>query len=134
MPKVSVIVPVYNVEKYIQKCLNSLVKQTLEDIEIIIINDGSKDNSFYIIKEFEKKYENKIKYFEKENGGSADARNQGILHATGDYIAFLDPDDYVELDIYEKMYNKAIEENSDIVECNFYWNVVSCKFNSNKQN
>ena len=101
MIKVSVIVPVYNVENYIEKCLNSLVNQTLEDIEIIIVNDGSKDNSENIIKSFLSRYPQKIKYLKKENGGLSDARNYGIPYATGEYIAFLDSDDYVELDTWE---------------------------------
>ena len=121
MPKVSVVVPVYNVEKYIDKCLSSLVNQTLEDIEIIIVNDGSKDNSIEIIKEYIDKYPQKIVYLEKENGGLSDARNYGIPYAKGEYIAFLDSDDYVELDMYEKMYEIAKKENSDMVECDFYW-------------
>lgn len=121
MTKVSVIVPVYNVEDYIEKCLNSLVNQTLEDIEIIIVNDGSKDNSENIIKSFLSRYPQKIKYLKKENGGLSDARNYGIPYATGEYIAFLDSDDYVELDTYENMYNLAKKENSDMVECNFIW-------------
>lgn len=121
MPKVSVIVPVYNVEKYIDKCLESLVNQTLKDIEIIIVNDGSTDNSIKIIEEYKEKYKNKIIYLEKENGGLSDARNYGIPYAKGEYIAFLDSDDYVDKKMYEKLYNKAIENNSDIVECDFYW-------------
>ena len=121
MIKVSVIVTVYNVENYIEKCLNSLVNQTLEDIEIIIVNDGSKDNSENIIKSFLSRYPQKIKYLKKENGGLSDARNYGIPYATGEYIAFLDSDDYVELDTYENMYNLAKKENSDMVECNFIW-------------
>lgn len=121
MPKVSVIVPVYNVEKYLIKSLDSLVNQTLEDIEIIVVNDGSTDNSKKIIEVYKEKYQDKIKYLEKPNGGLSDARNFGIPHATGEYIAFLDSDDYVELDTYEKMYNKAKEENADMVECDFIW-------------
>lgn len=121
MPKLSVIVPVYNVENYIEKCLNSLVNQTLQDIEIIIVNDGSKDNSEKIIKGFIKKYPEKIAYLKKENGGLSDARNYGIKYAKGEYIAFLDSDDYVEKDTYEKMYKLAKKENSDMVECDFFW-------------
>lgn len=120
MPKVSVIVPVYNVEKYIKKCLDSLVNQTLKDIEIIIVNDGSQDGSENIIKEYEKKYSNII-YVEKENGGLSDARNYGLKYAKGEFIAFLDSDDYVDYTIYEKMYKKATDENADYVECDFYW-------------
>ena len=121
MPKVSVIVPVYNVEKYIEKCLNSLVNQTLEDIEIIVVNDGSTDGSEKIIKNFQANNPNKIIYLKKENGGLSDARNYGMLFATGEYIAFLDSDDYIELDMYKTMYEMAEKENSDMVECNFYW-------------
>lgn len=121
MPKVSVIVPVYNVENYIEKCIDSLVKQTLKDIEIIIVNDGSKDNSVNIVKKFIEIYPDKILYLEKENGGLSDARNYGITYAKGEYIAFLDSDDYVEYDMYEKMYELAKKENSDMVECDFFW-------------
>ena len=121
MPKISVIVPVYNVENYIEKCLKSLVNQTMHDIEIIIVNDGSKDNSKNIVKSFEEKYPEKIVYLEKENGGLSDARNYAMPYAKGEYIAFLDSDDYVENDMYEKMYEIAQKENSDLVECDFYW-------------
>lgn len=121
MVKVSIIMPVFNAENYIEKSLESLLNQTLEDIEIIIVNDGSKDGSKEIIKKYEEQYKDKIKYLEKENGGAADARNYAIPYATGEYIAFLDSDDYAEPYMYEKMYNKAKEENSSIVECDFYW-------------
>lgn len=121
MPKVSVVVPVYNVQEYIEKCLETLVNQTLKDIEIIIVNDGSTDNSEKIIKKYIEKYPEKIKYYVKENGGLSDARNYGLKYVTGDYIAFLDSDDYVDETLYEKMYNKAIEENCDFVECDFIW-------------
>lgn len=121
MPKISVIVPVYNVENYIEKCLETLVNQTLKDIEIILVNDGSKDRSIDIINRFIKQYPDKIVYLEKENGGLSDARNFGIPHAKGEYIAFLDSDDYVEKDMYENMYELAKKENSDMVECDFYW-------------
>lgn len=121
MPKVSVIVPVYNVESYIGKCLESLVNQTLEDIEIVVVNDGSTDNSESIIKKYVEKYNDKIKYVVKENGGLSDARNYGMKYASGEYIAFLDSDDYVDITIYEKMYKKAIDEECDFVECDFIW-------------
>ena len=120
MPSVSIIVPVYNVEKYLEKCLNSLVNQTLKDIEIIIVNDGSSDSSEIIVKEYKKKYKNII-YVTKENGGLSSARNFGMVYATGEYIAFLDSDDYTDKTLYEKMYKKAKETNSDYVECDFYW-------------
>ena len=114
--KVSVIVPVYNVEDYIEKCLDSLVNQTLSDLEIIVVNDGSPDNSEKIIKKYEKKYKN-IKYVVKENGGLSDARNFGLKYAKGEYIAFLDSDDYVTHDMYQMMYIKAKSEDFDMVVC-----------------
>lgn len=121
MPKVSVIVPFYNVEGYIEKCLETLVNQTLKDIEIILVNDGSKDRSVDIVKKFMKEYPDKIVYLEKQNGGLADARNYAIPYAKGEYIAFLDSDDYVEKDMYQLMYELAQKESSDMVECNFIW-------------
>lgn len=134
MPKVSIIVPVYNVEQYISKCLESLVKQTLSDIEIIIVNDGSQDRSKDIVLEYKEKYSNKIVYLEKQNGGLSDARNYGMKYANGDYIAFLDSDDYVELNTYEKLYNKAIETNADMVECDFYWEYPNKKIHDTSAN
>lgn len=121
MPKVSIIVPIYNVEGYIEKCLETLVNQTLKDIQIILVNDGSKDRSIEVVKKFLKEYPEKITYLEKENGGLSDARNYAIPHAKGEYIAFLDADDYVEKNMYEEMYKVAQKENSDMVECDFYW-------------
>lgn len=121
MPKVSVIVPVYNVEKYLIKCFDSLVNQTLEDIEIIAVNDGSTDKSGEILNIYRDRFPDKMKVVEKSNGGLSDARNYGIPYASGEYVAFLDSDDYVELDMYEKMYLKAVSENLDYVECDFIW-------------
>ena len=121
--KVSVIIPVYNVEEYIDKCLKSLVNQTLKEIEIIVVNDGSPDNSQKIIDKYVKKYPNKVKSFIKENGGQGSARNYGLLQANGEYIAYVDSDDWVETNMLEEMYNKAISNNSDIVVCGN--NVVS---------
>lgn len=120
MIKVSVVVPVYNVEQYIRKCLETLANQTLDDIEIIVVDDGSTDLSKDIIKDYVEKYNN-IKYYKKENGGLSDARNYGMKYATGEYITFLDADDYIDVKTYEKMYEKAKKEDSDVVECNFYW-------------
>ena len=114
--KVSIIVPVYNVEEYLARCLDSLVNQSLKDIEIIVVNDGSPDNSQKIIDNYCKKYKN-IKSFIKENGGLSDARNFGIEKAQGEYIAFLDSDDYVTTDMYMEMYNKAISGDFDMVVC-----------------
>ena len=114
--KISVIVPVYNVYDYLDKCLNSLVNQTLKDIEIIVVNDGSKDKSQEIIDKYQKKYKN-IKAYKKENSGLSDTRNYGLKYVNGEYITFVDSDDYLELDMYEKMYEKAKTGNYDIVAC-----------------
>ena len=121
MKSVSVIVPFYNVEGYIGRCLDSLVKQTLDNIEIILVNDGSKDRSKIVVDKYLKEYPEKIVYLEKENGGLSDARNYAIPYAKGEYIAFLDSDDYVEYTMYKDMYELAKKENSDMVECDFYW-------------
>ncbi|UKI27635.1 MAG: glycosyltransferase family 2 protein [Bacilli bacterium] len=101
--KVSIIVPVWNVEKYIAKCLDSLVNQTLEEIEIIVVNDGSPDNSQKIIDKYVKKYPDKSKnLFIKENGGQGSARNMGIEKAKGEYISFVDSDDWLDSEALEK--------------------------------
>ena len=121
MPKISIIVPVYNVEKYIDKCLRSLTEQTLQDIEIIIVNDGTQDKSEDIIEKYVKDNPTKIKYYKKENGGLSSARNYGLKYVTGEYIAFLDSDDYVETNMYEEMYILAKKENAEMVECDFVW-------------
>lgn len=123
MIKVSVIVPVYNTEKYLKKCLDSLVNQTLDDIEIIVINDCSPDNAKKILSEYEKKYKNIKVIHNKTNKGIGYNRNSGIEKASGKYIAFVDSDDYVDITMYEKMYNKAEKENLDLVLCNFYKNL-----------
>lgn len=118
--KLSIIVPVYGVEKYIDKCLDSLVKQSLKEIEIIVVNDGTKDNSQKIIDKYVKKYPDKIKSYIKENGGQGSARNYGLKKASGEYIGYVDSDDFVEKDMYKKLYNKAKENNYDIVVCGNY--------------
>lgn len=117
-PKVSVIVPVYNVEHYLAKCLDSLVNQSLQNIEIIIVNDGSKDGSGNIIQQYSEKYSDKIKAFTKENGGLSDARNFGIDQATGDYLGFVDSDDYVSGTMFEDMLNLAEKNDAEMVICN----------------
>ncbi len=117
--KVSVIVPVYQTEQYLKQCLNSLVNQTLKEIEILVINDGSLDNSQMIIDQYAAKYP-QIKAYVKENGGLSDARNFGVVHARGKYIAFVDSDDYVESDMMEAMVKQAIQEHLDVVVCDTY--------------
>lgn len=114
---VSIIVPVYNVEKYLSKCLDSLVNQTFSDLEIIVVNDGSTDNCKDIIEKYEKKYSNIIKVLNQSNQGLSDARNNGLKLATADYIMYVDSDDYINLDMVEKMYNKITKDNADVVIC-----------------
>lgn len=119
MVKISVIVPVYNTSKYLKKCLDSLVNQTLQDIEIIVINDCSTDNSKKIIEEY-KKYKN-IKIINNNiNKGIGYTRNKGLEIATGKYISFIDSDDFVALNMFEKMYKKAEDDKLDIVVCRFH--------------
>ena len=117
--KVSVIIPVYNVEQYLKQCLDSVVNQTLKDIEIIVVNDGSTDNSLEIIYEYSNKYKN-IKVINKQNEGCYKARNIGLENAKGEYVAFLDSDDYIESNMYEKLYLKAKETDADIVSSSYY--------------
>lgn len=116
--KVSIIVPVYNVELYLEKCLLSLVHQTLQEIEIIVVNDGSKDNSQEVIEKFQQEYPTKIFGFSKENGGLSDARNFGIDQAKGQYLGFVDSDDYVSETMFEEMYNLAEKHNAEMCICN----------------
>ena len=116
--KISIIVPVYNVAEYLSKCLDSLVNQTFKSIEIIVVNDGSTDNSEEIVKEYQKKY-TFIKYYSKENGGLSSARNYGIQYAKGEYIAFVDSDDFIALNMMEKMYNEITVTKTDICVCEF---------------
>lgn len=113
---ISIILPVYKVEKYIDKCLNSLVNQTYDNLEIILVDDGSPDNSGKLCDEWAKR-DSRVKVIHKENGGVSDARNVGLDNATGDYIIFLDPDDYIELNTYEKMLNAIKNENADMSMC-----------------
>ena len=118
MVKVSVIIPVYNVEQYLRQSLDSILGQTLEDIELLCVNDGSTDKSLEILQEYASKDE-RVKIFDKENEGQGVGRNIGIKNATGEFIAFVDPDDWVEPDMYEKMYNQAKTLNSQVVFCDY---------------
>lgn len=113
------IVPVYNVEQYLERCLDSLLNQTEKDIEIIVVNDGTRDNSQKIIDSYVKKYPNKMISLIKENGGLSDARNYGMPYAKGEYIAFLDSDDYVEYDMYERMLEASSNGEKLIVACGY---------------
>ncbi len=117
--KITVIVPVYNVEHYLDKCLDSVIKQTYKNIEIIVVNDGSTDNSGKICQEYAKK-DNRIVYIEKENGGLSDARNAGLDRLTGSYVTFVDSDDWIESDYVETLYKKITEYQADIAVGNYY--------------
>lgn len=118
-PKISIIIPIYNVEKYLDRCIQSLLKQTLKEIEIIMVDDESPDNCPAMCDEYAKS-DNRIKVIHKKNAGLGLARNTGLHIATGKYIAFVDSDDYVDKTMYETLYNKANSESCDIVFCGFY--------------
>ena len=118
MPKLSIIVPVYNTEKYLEKCLDSLVNQVFTDTEIIIVNDGTKDGSEEIIKQYKNKYPNKIKYYKKENGGLSDTKNFGVEKATGKYITFVDSDDYIRTELYKAL-EPYMEKDVDLIKYKF---------------
>lgn len=116
--KVSVIIPVYNCEKYIRECIESLINQTLKECEFIFVNDGSIDKSKEIIEEYAKK-DNRIKLINQKNSGVSVARNIGLKNAVGEYIGFVDGDDYIDKYYYEKLYNAAVKNNCDIVICDW---------------
>ena len=117
--KLSIVVAVYNLEKYLPRCLDALVNQTLEDIEILCVDDGSTDSAPQIIEDYKKRYPDKIKTYHKENGGEFTTRNYGLERAIGEYVTFVDSDDYVENTWAEKLYNTAKEYNADIAVCAF---------------
>lgn len=113
-PKISIVVPVYNAEKFLDRCMKSIYDQTFTDYEIILVNDGSKDNSLSICRAYEEK-DTRVKVIDKENGGAGSARNAGIEVARGDYLAFPDVDDWFETTMYEELYAKAISGDYDVV-------------------
>lgn len=113
MPKISLIVPIYNVDKYIERCIESVLKQTLEDFELILIDDGSTDKSSEICNKYKEK-DRRVRVKYKTNGGVSSARNEGIDMAIGEYIGFLDPDDYLDIDALDYLYNIAQQYQSDI--------------------
>ena len=112
-PKISIIVPVYNAEKYIQRCVSSLLSQTFSDFEIILVDDGSTDNSGVICDEYAQT-DSRLYSYHKQNGGVSSARQYGLKRAVGEYVIHADPDDWVENDMFEVMYSKAIEDNAVI--------------------
>ena len=125
--KISVIVPVYGVEQYLDKCIESIVGQTYENLEIILVDDGSPDNCPAMCDKWARK-DSRIKVIHKENGGLSDARNVGIEAATGEYLAFVDSDDWLNTEMYQKLYDAMIKEDADYCACN----IVSW-FNENRQ-
>lgn len=115
-PKISVIIPVYNGEKYINQCLDSLLNQTFKDFEIICVNDGSTDKSLAILEQYAQK-DSRIKIINQKNSGAAEARNNGLAYASGDYLSILDCDDFFDLDMFEIMYNHAVKYDVEITFC-----------------
>ncbi|EPC09175.1 glycosyltransferase family 2 protein [Fusobacterium ulcerans] len=123
--KISVIIPVYNTEKYLEKCLNSVLKQTLKEIEVIVINDGSRDSSRDILESYS--IVENFRIINKKNEGASKTRNLGIEIAKGEFIYFMDADDYIEKDMLLEMYNKAKEDKLDIVVCDYYNETLKTK-------
>lgn len=131
--KISVIVPIYKVEQYLNRCIDSIINQTYTNLEIILVDDGSPDNCPKICDEYAKK-DDRIKVIHKENGGLSDARNVGLDIASGNYIAFVDSDDYIELNMLESMMNDLIKNNVDLVVCNIRYilgDKKNVKYNEN---
>lgn len=117
-PLISIIVPIYNVEKYLNRCIESIVNQTYKNLEIILVDDGSPDNCPQICDQWKEK-DNRIKVIHKENGGLSDARNVGLDITQGEYIAFVDSDDYIHVKMYETLITVLLEKDCDIVQCDF---------------
>ena len=111
---ISIIIPVYKVEEYLEKCVDSVIKQTYDNLEIILVDDGSPDNCGKICDQYSKK-DKRVKVIHKENGGLSDARNAGIDISRGEYISFIDSDDYVEIDYIETLYNSIIKSKISII-------------------
>ena len=127
----SIIVPVYNVEKYLVNCLDSIINQTYKNFEIIIINDGSTDNSYSILENYAQNYPNLIRVFSKENGGLGSARNLGIQKAVGRFLWFIDSDDWIEVDALFKLYN--VLKNNDFNVLVFDFNIIEEKKKKKKK-
>ena len=127
--KISVIIPVYNVEKYLEKCIDSILNQTYKNLEIILVDDGSNDNSGNMCDKFARE-DKRVRVIHKKNGGASSARNAGLDIATGEYIGFIDSDDFVDLDFYEVLYNNLVEENADMSMCK----LLDCYGDVNKTN
>ena len=126
MCKISVIVPVYNAEKYLSRCIDSILNQTYKDFELILINDGSKDKSIDILRKYEN-IDNRIKVIDNSNNGVSKTRNIGIRLAQGEYIQFIDSDDFIDENMFEYNINTVEQENADIVMTGFYLDIESKK-------
>lgn len=129
-PNVSIIIPVYNVETYLRECLDSVIKQTLKNIEIICVNDGSTDKSLQILEEYAQK-DKRIEIISKTNSGYGHSMNIGLNNAKGEYIGIIESDDYAELNMFEELYNTAKKNELDLARCHFY--VYNSKNNTNKK-
>ncbi len=130
-PKISIIVPVYKAEKYIRRCVDSILAQTFTDFEVLLVDDGSPDNSGKICDKYAQT-DSRIKVFHKDNGGVSSARQYGLDRACGDYVIHADPDDWVDSEMLTYLYNQAITEESDMVLCDYY-EVVNGQLNYVKQ-
>ena len=132
---ISIIVPIYNVEKYLVKSVNSIINQTYKNLEIILVNDGSTDTCGDICEKF-KNIDRRIIVIHKKNGGLSDARNAGLQVAKGDYIGFVDSDDWIEKNMYQELLNISLKENSDIVSCGVrkVWNDINIINNGSELN
>ncbi len=117
-PKVSIIVPIYNVDKYLSRCLDSILNQSIKEIEVIAVNDGSTDRSYEILLDYQKS-DPRLKVINKKNGGVSAARNTGLEHVSGEYIGFVDPDDWIDKHMYEELYKTAQFEEADVVMCSY---------------
>ncbi|MCU7212138.1 glycosyltransferase family 2 protein [Turicibacter sanguinis] len=125
LPVVSIVVPIYNVENYVRKCIDSIISQTYQNIEIILVNDGSTDQSGQIISSY-LEVDKRIRIFHKENGGLSDARNYGMRYITGEYVLFVDSDDWIDKSFVESLVNVSLIEAADIVQCGFYYTYDEC--------
>lgn len=120
MARLSIVVPIYNVEQTLNRCIDSLINQTLKNIDIILVDDGSTDGSSVIAKQYSENFPNQIKYIRKDNGGLSSARNYGMEYVETEFVGFIDSDDYADLELYESML-KAVNDSTKIVECDFIW-------------
>lgn len=118
--KVSVLVPCYNVESFLPQCLDSILGQTLKDLEVICINDGSKDSTLDILKDYAKK-DPRLKVLNKENTGYGDSMNRGLDWACGEYVGIVESDDFIDADMFESLYSVATEKDLDLARCGYYY-------------